>query len=146
MVNFHNLFIGLQFAIFEYWHSDRAKIKGPRINICKPIRRYMNLRNRPTLRSFPPSYSKKRCIQLTQVSPTYSTPQYGYPSTSDSRRRLFAHIPGFLEWFSDKSVCHRYLAGCLWLDKSECVQRGGTAESWTTARGSLHCLQCESEV
>lgn len=52
----------------------------------------------------------------------------------------------FLEWFADDAACSQYLLRCRWPDGFKCSRCGWEGEPWTTARGYLHCRQCEHEV
>ncbi|MBI5410400.1 MAG: transposase [Nitrospirae bacterium] len=45
----------------------------------------------------------------------------------------------FVEWFGDDAACRRYLQGCRWPQGFQCPQCGKKAQTWTTARGYLHC-------
>jgi len=52
----------------------------------------------------------------------------------------------FLEWFSDDTACSQYLLQCRWPHGFKCGRCSWEGEPWTTARGYLHCRQCEHEV
>jgi len=52
----------------------------------------------------------------------------------------------FVEWFVDDAACRRYLLGCRWPQGFQCPQCGKKAQPWTTARGYLHCRNCDAEV
>ena len=52
----------------------------------------------------------------------------------------------FVEWFRDDAACRRYLKECRWAQGFQCPQCGKKAQTWTTARGYLHCRDCGAEV
>ena len=52
----------------------------------------------------------------------------------------------FVEWFVDDAACRRYLLGCRWPQGFQCPKCGKKAQPWTTARGYLHCRNCDAEV
>ena len=52
----------------------------------------------------------------------------------------------FVEWFGDDAACRHYLQACRWPQGFQCRQCGKKAQPWTTARGYLHCRNCDAEV
>ena len=52
----------------------------------------------------------------------------------------------FETWFSDEASCHSYLLQLRWPDGFRCPRCGCVALSWVTARGYMHCQNCESEI
>ena len=52
----------------------------------------------------------------------------------------------FVEWFGDDATCRGYLQRCRWPQGFQCQQCGTKAQPWTTARGYLHCRNCDAEV
>lgn len=52
----------------------------------------------------------------------------------------------FVEWFGDDEACRRYLQGRRWPQGFQCPRCGKKAQTWTTARGYLHCRDCGAEV
>jgi transposase-like protein len=52
----------------------------------------------------------------------------------------------FVEGFGDDAACRRYLQERRWPQGFQCPQCGKKAQPWTTARGYLHCRDCDAEV
>ena len=52
----------------------------------------------------------------------------------------------FVERFGDDVACRRYLQERRWPQGVQCPQCGKKAQPWTTARGYLHCRDCDAEV
>jgi transposase-like protein/transcription elongation factor Elf1 len=52
----------------------------------------------------------------------------------------------FVERFGDDAACRRYLQERRWPQGFQCPQCGKKTQPWTTARGYLHCRDCDAEV
>ena len=48
--------------------------------------------------------------------------------------------------FATEACCREYVMGLRWPDGFECPRCGARREPWVTARGYLHCRDCEGEV
>lgn len=52
----------------------------------------------------------------------------------------------FVERFGDDAACRRYLQERRWPHGFQCPQCGKKSQPWTTARGYLHCRDCDAEL
>ena len=52
----------------------------------------------------------------------------------------------FVKWFADEEACRSYLLRCRWPQGFNCLHCGEKAQPWITARGYLHCRQCQTEI
>ena len=57
--------------------------------------------------------------------------------------RTFQELDRF---FRNEDACRRYLAELRWPDGYRCPRCGSEDSPWVTARGYLHCRECEGEV
>ena len=52
----------------------------------------------------------------------------------------------FERWFANETSCRNYLFQLRWPQGFNCPRCGSKRSPWVTARGYLHCSQCEGEI